>query len=205
MTTSGNIPPPVPGNLPPTGPAGGGSAGSQGFPTPPPPPARSGGLFTPRNIIIAIVGLLALCCVCAVALFAISAFLSSATPSLSSSSSFTVAALNLDSDQTKAAQVGIDFLTKLKSSDWPGAYNLCTPDLQKEVVSASELSKRITSGGAQPVSGVLTTFSDIAPGDADTQIDGTGTFGSNRVGTIRLVLDRAGSSWRISGFNLKPN
>ncbi len=197
MTIPSSTPPNVPGpsNLPRSN-MPGASGGSQGVPPAPPPPGQSGGgLFQPRNIIIAVIVVVALCCICGVIAFV--AFYGINRTSGPDISGLT----NLTPEQQQAALVGVDFMTKLKNSDWAGAYGLCGPALQNELGSAAALGKRISDGKAQPVSWKFDTMSPVNP---DTQIDGTIVFAGNVNGTVRLVLDRAGSAWQISGFNLQP-
>ena len=196
-------PPNVPGpsNLPPdstqspppyTPPPGG---------TPPPMrPAGGGGLFSGRNIVIGLIALALLCaCTCGVIFFVV-------LPRVGSNIATqlqTAAPGGLETVQVAA--VGTDFMTRLKNSDWNGAYNLCTPDLKKELGSAPQLGTKISGGKVQPVDWTFQDFSTITPTSQDAQIDGTAHFSGNRSGTLRLVLDRvAPNQWQISGFNLQP-
>ena len=164
-----------------------------------PPPKAGGGLFTPRNIIIALVVLLFLCCCCGVAgLFIANRIQQGASSVISDLST-------LVPEQGRIGLVGADFMTKLKAADWAGAYALCTPTLQNDLGSAAGLSKRITDGKVQPVSWTFTDFGSVTSTSQDAQIDGTTDFSGGRKGTLRLVLNRVGAGWQISGFILKPN
>ena len=169
--------------------------------TPPPTrPAGGGGLFSGRNIIIGLIALALLCaCTCAVVFFVV-------LPRVGSNITSQIQT-NVPGglDVVAVTAVGTDFMTRLKNSDWTGAYNLCTPDLQKELGTAQQLGTRISNGKAQPVSWTFDQFSDITPQSTEAQIDGSATFSGSRTGTLRLVLDRVGTNqWKISGFNLTP-
>lgn len=108
-------------------------------------------------------------------------------------------------DQAIISQVGNNFMTQLKNSNWAAAYALCTTDLQRELGSAQQLGQRITNGKAQPITWTFQDFSEVTPDSVDAQIDGTAFYTGNRSGTLRLVLDRLGpNEWKISGFNLQP-
>ncbi len=195
-----NLPPNEPGSTapPPATPPPGGTPPPY---TPPPsrPAAGGGGLFSGRNIIIGLIAL-ALICVCACA--AIFLVVRQGAINIGQQIQTQIPG---GADTIQVTLVATDFMTRLKNSDWTGAYNLCTPDLQKELGTAPQLGTRITSGRAQPVSWTFSQFSDITPQSADAQIDGTASFSGNRTGTLRLVLDRVGTNqWKISGFNLTP-
>ncbi|MCA1553323.1 MAG: hypothetical protein LC737_02990 [Chloroflexi bacterium] len=199
------IPPSQP--MPPPPPLGGGTpppSSGGGIPPYNPPPAGRGGLFSGRNIILGLLGLLGLCCVCgALTFFVVLPRLGTSLGGAITDQLQTQVPGGLDTIQVTA--VGTDFMTRLKNGDWNGAYNLCTPELQKELGSAANLNKRITDGKAQPASWSFADFSSITPTSSDAQIDGTATFSGNRTGTLRLVLDRVGANqWKISGFNLQP-
>jgi hypothetical protein len=208
-----NPPPYVPGgsSLPPSNlPGGSGSQGMppsnvpsggglQGMPPMSAPPAKAGGgLFTTRNIIIGLIVLLFLCCCCGViGIFVYRGLQQQASTIISDFGT-------LVPDQGRVALAGTDFMNKLKSSDWAGAYSNCTPTLQTELGSAAALGKRLTDGKVQPVSWTFATFAPVTPSTQEAQIDGTAAFANGTSGSVRLVLDRAGSGWQISGFNLTP-
>lgn len=99
-----------------------------------------------------------------------------------------------------AATAGENFMTALKNGDAAGAYNLCTPALQRELGSAQGLDTRIKNGRVQPTTW---SFSSRNIQNDTGQLDGTVTFTGNREGTVRLVLAQVGGEWKISGFNLK--
>jgi len=163
------------------------------------PPKAGGGLFTPRNIIIAVVVLLFLCCCCGVAGVYIANRIQQGATSVISELG------TLVPEQGKIGLVGAEFMSKLKAGDWAGAYALCTPTLQNDLGSAAGLSKRITDGKVQPVSWTFADFGSVTSKSQEAQIDGTADFSGGRKGTLRLVLDRVGAGWQISGFSLKPN
>jgi len=200
-------PPNVPGpsNLPPSGASGGMQMGGA------PSPKSSGGLFTARNIIIGLIALSLCLCGCVIVIPLVSLTLMGpaignvfstiktdldATPS-------PLATTTIPLGQAQVRLVGTDFMQKMKNGDWAGAYERCTPNLQKELGSASALGKRVTDGKVQPLSWDFKEVSQITPTTKEAQIDGTAMFAGNRTGTVRLVLDRIGIEWKISGFNLK--
>ncbi len=172
-----------------------------------PPPKSGGGLFSTRNVVIGLVVLVFACCVCGgIGTFA---FFAAANRTIEQVATSIPSVLLTEvprlgtvvPGQAAVLLAGNDFMNKLKDGDWARAYTLCTADLQSELGSAAELGKRITSGRAQPVSW---NFASNDVGTKEAQLDGTATFSGNRTGTVRLVLDRAGNNWKISGFNLTP-
>lgn len=200
MTPPSNTPPNVPGssNMPPPN-LPGASGGYQSMPSSTPPPQKSSGLFTQRNIIIGVVALVLLCCCCGIFALVGYNFINNTASSITSTLGTIVP------EQGKVAIVGTTFLTSLKNGDWAGAYSICTPQLQKQLGNAAALGKKISDGRAQPVSWTFADFSSISPADQEAQIDGTVVLTGNKPGTLRLVFDRAGNSWQVSGFNLSPN
>ncbi|MCA1554415.1 MAG: hypothetical protein LC737_08555, partial [Chloroflexi bacterium] len=185
-------------------PLGGGGSTPPPYTPPPARPAGGGGLFSGRNIILGLIGLLGLCCVCgALTFFVVLPRLGGSLGSAITDQLQTQVPGGLDTIQVTA--VSTDFMNKLKAGDWSGAYALCTPTLQKELASAQALGKKITDGKAQPTSWSFEDYSTITPTSSDAQIDGSASFSGNRTGTLRLVLDRVGANqWKISGFNLQP-
>ena len=100
-----------------------------------------------------------------------------------------------------AATVGDSFMTALKDGNYSQAYGLCAPDLQKELGNASGLQTLIKNAQVQPTQW---SFSSRNITNDVGELDGSVTFANNREGTVRLVLGKAGSDWKITGFNLKP-
>jgi hypothetical protein len=99
-----------------------------------------------------------------------------------------------------AASAGEAFMTALKNGDHAGAYNLCSPALQRELGNAGSLGTRIKNGKVEPTAW---TFSSRDINNDTGQLDGTVTFTGNREGTVRLVLTQVGGEWKISAFSLK--
>src|SRR5436305_1772657 len=90
----------------------------------PPLPPQRGGPFTPRNIIIALLVLLFLCCCCSsLGILVVRQLQQRTTGALGTLGTLTP-------DESDAAAVAVDFMTRLQAGDWPGAYALCTPTLQ---------------------------------------------------------------------------
>jgi hypothetical protein len=170
-----NLPPPQ--SIPPSG----------GTPPPnmPPPAKPSGGMFSGRNIIIGLIALVLLCvCGCG-GLFVL-----------------TGGAIGTIFTQVAApTAVGVQFLTNMEAGDYAKAYALCTPALQGVLGSPAGLGKRISDAHAQPTSW---SFGNSNLNNDRLELSGTGTFSGGRSGTVSLVIVKAGSEWKVDGFNLTP-
>lgn len=99
-----------------------------------------------------------------------------------------------------AATASEGFMTALKNGDYAGAYNLCSPALQRELGSAGSLGTRIKNGKVEPTAW---SFSSRNISNDTGELTGTVTFTGNREGTVSLVLTQVGGEWKIAGFNLK--
>ncbi len=94
-----------------------------------------------------------------------------------------------------------DFMTALRDGNYGKAYDLCGPDLQKEVGgSADGLQQMIVSGNVKPASW---NFNSFNMSGSNGQVGGDVTFTGNRPGTASIVLAQVGGQWKIVGFNLK--
>ena len=145
-----------------------------------------GGLFTTRNIIIGLVGLLFLCVCGCVAIFAV-----------------TGGAIGTIFSQVAApAGVGAQFMGNVIAGDYNAAYDLCGSSLKRELGSAANLGKRISDARAKPVSFVP---SSTNLNNDRLEMSGTATFDGGRNGTFELVIEKDGNDWKVTGFNLKPN
>lgn len=159
----------------------------------PPAAPQRGGLFTPRNIVIALVALLFLCCCCStLGVLVVRQLQQRATSALGGLGTLTP-------DESEAAAVAVDFMTRLQAGDWPGAYALCTPTLQNALGSAPELAARVTTAKVQPVTWQFTDMGSGTP----LKIDGTAAYASGRSGPLHLELERVGGNFKVSGFLLQ--
>ena len=171
--------------------------------------APSGGLFAGRNILFALATLFlcgcAFCAVLAVGAWAVTsgpfADLLAPTPDRSG-----VPAGRLSREQTKAAAAAVTFVQKVQNADWPAAYALCTPALQRQVGNAAALGRQITDAKSQPGSGlVVEAVSDIQTSDVRATVTGTARFGNTAAGPVRVELERVGADWKVNGFSLNLN
>jgi hypothetical protein len=94
---------------------------------------------------------------------------------------------------------GDNFMTALKSGNFTQAYELCAPDLQKEL------------GG---VSGLAALAQNYRPGQWNWtsrsirnglgMLDGSLTFAGGKPGTVHLQLTQVGNDWKVTGFQMNP-
>jgi hypothetical protein len=99
------------------------------------------------------------------------------------------------------ADQGEKFMTLLKQGDYDGAYDLCTPDLQKKLSNGAGLGKLITGGNSQPASWRINSR-NVSGNRAD--LKGDVTFTNKRDGTLELVLFKLGNTWKVDAFQMKP-
>lgn len=97
------------------------------------------------------------------------------------------------------ASAGDDFMSALKTGDFAHAYALCSPDLQKELGSASALGTM--AQGYQPARWNWTSRS-VRNGVG--RLDGSFTYTGGKSGTVHITLTSINNSWRITGFSLNP-
>ena len=108
-------------------------------------------------------------------------------------------ALALGFGLTEPAATAVEsFMTALKNGDYAQAYALCAPSLQQEVGTPRGLQVAITNAKAQPKQWTFTSRN--VSGD-EGQLDGTATFASGREGTVRIVVQKVGNEWKVSGYN----
>lgn len=99
-----------------------------------------------------------------------------------------------------AASTGDAFMTALKDGHYDQAYTLCSDNLQQEVGSIQRLEELIQSNNVQPTEWSFTSRN--TSGD-QAELSGSVTFTGKRSGTVRLVLEKVGNDWKVSGFHLK--
>jgi hypothetical protein len=96
--------------------------------------------------------------------------------------------------------VGDEFLTALRDSDYQAAYNLAAPTLQSELRNADALRVRITERRLTPQSW---SFNSRSIDNNVGRASGTVTYADGREGTVNLNFINDGNAWKISGFNLQ--
>lgn len=116
-----------------------------------------------------------------------------------------VPAGRLSRDQTRATQSAAAFVLYLQGADWPAAYAMCTPALQRQVDSAAALGKHIVDARSQPVSALV--VGDVgevqtANGRSIVTVTGTARFATAAAGPVRIDLELVGSDWKVNGFSL---
>ncbi len=99
-----------------------------------------------------------------------------------------------------AADAGENFMAALKGSNYTRAYELMHPALQQKIGQAQDLQAMIESGNVRPTQW---SFSSRSISGEEGTLDGSVTFNGNREGAMHLELAKAGSDWKIIGFNLK--
>jgi hypothetical protein len=100
------------------------------------------------------------------------------------------------------AATGDAFMTALRDSNYTQAYNLCTPELQRELRSAQDLERSARSNNVRPTSWNFTSRN--IEGD-EGRLEGTAQLEDGREATVRLALDRVGDDWKVSGFQIRPS
>jgi hypothetical protein len=93
------------------------------------------------------------------------------------------------------ATAGDTFMTAVKAGNYQQAYNLCTPDLQKEVGSVSGLEQKVR--GNQPAQW---NWSNRSNRDGVGYLDGPLTYTDGRKGSGHLTLTQVAGEWKISSF-----
>lgn len=99
-----------------------------------------------------------------------------------------------------AADAGETFMNALKDAKYADAYAMCSPSLQKTLVSAQGLQRLIENGKARPTQWSFTSR-NINNGVAD--LSGSVTM-VGAEGTVKLTLVQVGNEWKISSFDMKP-
>lgn len=172
------------------------------------PAEPSGKPSSRRTLIIAVAGLFFLtCCLCAVVtagLWAVtSGPLSEAVSTLPNQG--TAPSADLGRDHFAQAQAAATFVQYLQSGNWPSAYAMCTPALQRQLGNAASLGKQIADARSQPVSGLANIdVGDVLAvnGREVVTVTGTSRFGSSAAGAVRIDLELVGSDWKVNGFSL---
>ena len=100
------------------------------------------------------------------------------------------------------ASAADDFMTALQDGEWDTAYGLCSPSLQSQLQSASNLSEMIVGGSAQPEKWKFTSR-NVENGQGE--VEGSVTMTGGVAGTVSVTLAKADDGWQVNGFNLQPN
>jgi hypothetical protein len=96
--------------------------------------------------------------------------------------------------------VGDGFMTALKQGDFPRAYALATPELQRELGSAEDFAKR-----AGPERPATWSWSSRSIRNGTGRVSGAYTALDGRPSRAELVLHRVDGEWRVTAFRLSPD
>lgn len=94
---------------------------------------------------------------------------------------------------------GEAFMAALRDGNYSQAYNMCSPSLQSEVVDASGLEAALATTRPSKWS-----FSSSKVQSNTGQLDGSATLADGRQADLRLVLDKLGNDWKVSGARITP-
>ncbi|MEA3030885.1 MAG: hypothetical protein QOJ53_1699 [Sphingomonadales bacterium] len=95
---------------------------------------------------------------------------------------------------------GDSFMTALKESDFPRAYALATPELQRELGSVEVFAKR-----AGPERPATWSWSSRSIRNGTGRVGGAYTRFDGRAGRAEVVLHRVDGQWRVTAFRLAPD
>ncbi len=104
------------------------------------------------------------------------------------------------SDLQNVGTAGENFMSALRDNNYSQAYNLCGDSLQKELSSPQGLESLIKNGNVHPAKWNISSRN--VNGDQG-QLEGSVTFDSGKEGDLRITLGKAGSDWKVIGFNMK--
>jgi uncharacterized protein DUF4864 len=96
--------------------------------------------------------------------------------------------------------VGDRFMTALKEGDFPRAYALATPALQRELGSAEDFAKR--AGPERPASW---SWSSRSIRNDTGRVSGAYTARDGRPSRAELVFHWVDGEWRVTAFRLGPD
>ena len=91
-------------------------------------------------------------------------------------------------------------MSALKTGNYADAYALCTPDLQKQLGSASRIAS--LSQNHRPAQW---SWSSRSVRNGVGYLDGPFTYTDGKAGNAHLVLHQVGKDWKLSSFNLNMN
>ena len=108
---------------------------------------------------------------------------------------FILPACGLTKDLKGAGDVGKEFMTALKNSDYEASWKLVTPDIQTEIGGYSSWVDWAT----------IRNFSDFSFSSTNVEndqatLDGEASLGGDTY-TVQLIMDKSGDSWLVSGIN----
>jgi hypothetical protein len=95
---------------------------------------------------------------------------------------------------------GDSFMTALRQGDFPRAYALTTPELQRELGSAEIFAKR-----AEPERPATWSWSSRSIRNGTGRVGGAYTRVDGRAGRAEVVLLRVDGEWRVTAFRLVPD
>jgi hypothetical protein len=97
------------------------------------------------------------------------------------------------------ASAGETFMADLRDANYPDAYNMLTPEFQKQLGSADQFANGIKA--VQPASW---TFTSRQVQNNSGQLEGTTVLANGAQASLQLVLDQVGGAWKVSGINIQP-
>lgn len=108
---------------------------------------------------------------------------------------FVLSACGLTKDLKGAGDVGKEFMTALKNSDYEGSWKLVTPDIQTEIGGYNAWVDWATIRNFDDFS-----FSSTNVENDQATLDGEASLGGDTY-TVQLIMDKSGDSWLVSGIN----
>ena len=103
----------------------------------------------------------------------------------------------------KPEATGEKFLQAIKDEDFEAAFNLCTPDLQAELGSPTDLAFYFPTDVLQLDSWTATMTQD-ASDTALSKMTGDVTFTDGTEGTYTLTLTQSNRRYLIDNFSFEP-
>jgi hypothetical protein len=94
---------------------------------------------------------------------------------------------------------GDAFMSALKTGNHAQAYDLCTPELQKELGSMSGIAALV--GPDRPAQW---SWSSRSIRNGVGRLDGSLTYASGKTGTVHFEFTQVGSDWKVASFRMNP-
>ncbi len=89
------------------------------------------------------------------------------------------------------------FMKALSNSDYTSAYDLCSPELMRDLVSAQHLEQVIEENHLRPKSWKFNSRNV-----ENDQAQMKGTFVASQKGELEINLKKIDGIWKVTGFNL---